>query len=273
MAISAKEQAQANEDFAVKMKLERTFRPEVKNIFGRMVRSYAATVARTGRAPLASVFRAEWEGAIRKQFDRSQRKFTGTVLSMNVKSLDNLAIKQEEEGDESVFPFALLAWADLNAPKDADQISGTNQRNYDDSLAQARTILQEDGEAFGNRDLSLTASAILKRKMNGRVGAITSFETQSSAESTKLIEAEIASGFEPSVLAPTGFLFVTAVKVWVTIGDKLVRDIHQAVNGQIRKITEAFVVNGQQLMNPGDTSRGASADNVVNCRCSAIYRI
>lgn len=272
MATAEQETARANQDFAVKMKLERTFRPEVRSIFNRMLKSFAAIVARTGLAPSATTFRPEWEGAIRKQFDRTQKTFTGTVIELNGKSLDKIAIKQEEE-DESVFPFALLAWADKNAPKDADQITRTNQKNYDDSLSQARTILQQEEEAFGNRDLALAASAILKRKLNGRTEAITSFETQSSAEATKLIEAEVVSGIGPSVLGPPGFILVTTLKVWRTIGDKLVRDIHKAVNGQIKKITEPFIVNGQQLMNPGDTSRGATAENVINCRCSAIYRI
>lgn len=272
MATAKEETARANQDFAVKMKLERTFRPEVRSIFGRMLKSFAATVARTGSPPSATVFRPEWEGAIRKQFDRTQKKFTGTVIELNGKSLDILSIKQDEEEGESVFPFALLAWSDKNAPKDADQITATNQKNYDDSVSQARTILQQE-EEFGNRDLALAASAILRRKLNGRTESIVSFETQSSAESTKLIEAEVAAGIEPSVLAPPGFVLITALKVWRTVGDNKVRDIHKIVNGQIRKITVPFDVNGQQLMNPGDTSLGATADNVVNCRCSAIYRI
>src|SRR5690606_17616229 len=38
----------------------------------------------------------------------------------------------------------------------------------------------------------------------------------------------------------------------------------------IRKVDleEAFEVSGEQLMFPGDSSLGASAGNLINCRCS-----
>jgi hypothetical protein len=35
---------------------------------------------------------------------------------------------------------------------------------------------------------------------------------------------------------------------------------------------EPFVVDGEQLMFPGDTSMGATARNIVNCRCTCIFR-
>lgn len=241
-----------------------------------MIKAFAVSVSRTGTAPRAEGYRSEWEGAIRKHFFRTQGAFLGTVSSLNGKSLDKIARKQEDEDEENALLFGLLAWVDKNAPEDAGQITATNQKNFDRSVDEARAILQLEEEPFGNRDLALTASAILKRKFNGRVEAITSFETQSSAEATKLTEAEVSAGLEPSVLAPSGFLIVKATKVWRTIGDKLVRTTpfnHVSADHQEKKITEPFEVSGQLLMNPADTSLGASAGNVINCRCSAIYRI
>lgn len=276
MATAKEETAQVNRDLNTKLKLERTFRPEVRSIFGRMVKAFAVSVARTGTSPQAETYRSEWEGAVRKHFVRTQGAFLGTVSSLNGKSLDKILIKQDEEDDEDALLFGLLTWANMNAPKDADHITATNQKNFDRSIDEARAILQQEEEPFGNRDLALTAAAILKRKFNGRVESITSFETQSSAEATKLTEAEVSAGLEPSVLAPSGFVIVTATKVWRTIGDKLVRVTpfnHMAADRQVKKITQPFEVSGQLLMNPADTSLGASAGNVINCRCSAIYRI
>lgn len=66
-------------------------------------------------------------------------------------------------------------------------------------------------------------------------------------------------------------------KIWVSSHDDRVRpginsedspfDHHEV---DIRKVDleEAFEVSGEQLMFPGDTSLGASAGNVCNCRCS-----
>jgi len=42
-------------------------------------------------------------------------------------------------------------------------------------------------------------------------------------------------------------------------------------NGEI-DIDEAFIVSGEKMMYPGDVSLGASAGNIINCRCTEGYR-
>lgn len=274
--MTTKADRQVDQDFNNKLRLELTFRPEIKSIFSRMMKSYSAVVARTGAVPDASFFRGEWKGALRKQYDRVQKMFSGTVREFQGKFLPNWSFKQEEDDDQDpvLFAFALQKWSDEHSVQSAEKITKTNQKNYTESLVMARQELNEAGEPFGNRDLALGAVAILRRKFGGRIEAITSFETQSSAESTKLIEAEITAGVEPSIIRPeTAFPLVSAKKRWRTVGDNRVRDIHKEVNFQERLITRPFDVNGERLMHPGDTSLGASAGNVINCRCSAIYDI
>jgi uncharacterized protein with gpF-like domain len=60
-------------------------------------------------------------------------------------------------------------------------------------------------------------------------------------------------------------------KKWVTVGDDKVRPAHRVANGQIKPINQPFIVAGEKLMFPGDTSLGASIKNVANCRCNARY--
>lgn len=60
-------------------------------------------------------------------------------------------------------------------------------------------------------------------------------------------------------------------KTWRTIIDGRERDAHHEVNGTTIPITEPFEVGGELLMYPLDDSLGASADNIANCRCCAIY--
>ena len=61
------------------------------------------------------------------------------------------------------------------------------------------------------------------------------------------------------------------MKTWRTIIDGRERDAHHEVNGTTIPITEPFEVGGELLMYPLDDSLGASADNIANCRCCAIY--
>jgi hypothetical protein len=62
-----------------------------------------------------------------------------------------------------------------------------------------------------------------------------------------------------------------AKKDWSDDGGPNVRDGHHT--GQVASVSidEPFIVNGQQLMYPSDTSRGATVENIINCHCSATY--
>ncbi len=76
-----------------------------------------------------------------------------------------------------------------------------------------------------------------------------------------------------------GLLPSSAVKKeWDDTGDGRVRLSHRALASKYGKgngigIDEPFVTpSGARLMFPGDTTLGASADDVVNCRCRTRYR-
>lgn len=60
-------------------------------------------------------------------------------------------------------------------------------------------------------------------------------------------------------------------KKWIDIGDKRERKTHLEVGGTILPIDEPFSVGDSLLQFPKDTSLGASADEIVNCRCSIQY--
>lgn len=61
------------------------------------------------------------------------------------------------------------------------------------------------------------------------------------------------------------------LKTWNTIIDGHEREWHEEVDGLTVPIDEPFEVNGDLLMQPLDTSLGAGADNIANCRCWATY--
>lgn len=57
-------------------------------------------------------------------------------------------------------------------------------------------------------------------------------------------------------------------KEWITATDGREREWHNDADGQVVDMDAAFVVKGERLDFPGDTSHGASAENVINCRCA-----
>lgn len=60
-------------------------------------------------------------------------------------------------------------------------------------------------------------------------------------------------------------------KTWVDIQDNKERKTHKEVGGKKIPITEAFAVGNSLLMYPKDNSFGASASEIVNCRCTVKY--
>ena len=62
-----------------------------------------------------------------------------------------------------------------------------------------------------------------------------------------------------------------SMKKWVTIMDGREREWHGEADGMLVPIDQPFEVGGELLMYPLDTSLGATADNIANCRCVAEY--
>ena len=60
------------------------------------------------------------------------------------------------------------------------------------------------------------------------------------------------------------------MKEWVATSDDRTRDEHNEADGQQVPIDEPFNVGGEEMMYPGDISLGASAWNVINCRCTIV---
>lgn len=63
-------------------------------------------------------------------------------------------------------------------------------------------------------------------------------------------------------------------KGWSATMDSRTRDAHSRMNGVTVGFDEPFVLpSGSRLMHPGDTSLGAHGEDVIACRCMAIFKI
>lgn len=60
-------------------------------------------------------------------------------------------------------------------------------------------------------------------------------------------------------------------KYWQDSNDDRVRHSHKEAHNQVKEFYEPFYVGGEYLMYPRDSEMGASAKNVIQCRCT--YRL
>ena len=62
-------------------------------------------------------------------------------------------------------------------------------------------------------------------------------------------------------------------KTWNTLGDGFVRESHADADGQTVEQDQDFEEGGSYLGWPGDISKGAPAEEVVNCRCFLTWEV
>lgn len=262
----------AAEDLNAKLRLEARLRPRVDAIHRDLVRRVIRSLGNAGVLPdVAAIEWAALEPELFAHYVEVADVFDGRVdreLPADVKADD------EEKANVAA---ALLALAESRAPEQAAVISENTRRDAQIAATEAESERLRQaavGEPFGQRDVALVAGAVLGRRLRGRTGGIVTLETQAMAEAAKLAEVEVLMGVRPSEPGQPGAVPKSrTTKTWVSQGDSRVRDAHLGADGQERPLETPFDVGGQRLRHPGDTSLGATIDNVINCRCSSIEDI
>lgn len=65
---------------------------------------------------------------------------------------------------------------------------------------------------------------------------------------------------------------IEMMKQWIPTKDKRTRDIHRGMSSHSAiPINQHFIVGGEKMMRPGDPN--GSARNVINCRCTCVYKV
>lgn len=93
------------------------------------------------------------------------------------------------------------------------------------------------------------------------VATLNQSETVAQTATTAAFESSQLEAFEQADVD---------TKMWLTQRDGNSRAHHADADGQEVAIDEAFTVDGENLMHPGDGENGASAGNIIRCRCSMI---
>lgn len=110
-------------------------------------------------------------------------------------------------------------------------------------------------QSYSNRLLKYRGDLI------GRIETLTALNAASHEAARQLVESGKVTAAQVR-------------RVWRSASDARVRHTHRALNAESVGLDEAFVSpSGARLRFPGDTSLGAPASEIVNCRCVVENRI
>ena len=131
-------------------------------------------------------------------------------------------------------------------------------RRFDASVQR----MLDDDEPLGAERISRMVAQYRNRYLQYRAEVIARTETLRVANQAQV---EALTQVLEQVELPAG----AVLRTWRATQDARTRDTHAAMDGQeVRGLTEAFESpSGARLMFPGDTSLGADASEVIQCRC------
>lgn len=152
------------------------------------------------------------------------------------------------ETKDEAFEIAATEFARRWSAKKVTEIADTTRERLN------RAVRRGIEENLSNRELAREL-----RRFVGTSRAVTIARTEShAAAQAGQLDVATASG-------------VVKKKVWVSAEDDRTRPGHAEADGQEVDIDEPFIVDGEELMFPGDPS--GSAGNVINCRCAVVYKV
>ena len=159
------------------------------------------------------------------------------------------------KADEDPWMRLLLDWFSKQSGAKVTQIQGTTL----DLLC--RQLAEGMGAGESVEDISRRIATLYDRNIASRSTLIARTEVIGASNAASYMGAK-----------STG---LTLRKQWLSSRDSRTRHDHGpggGADGQEVGMDEPFIVGGEQLMWPGDTSLGASGKQTVACRCTITYR-
>jgi hypothetical protein len=262
------------EDLAKKIKLEAKFKKELRQLFRKISTSAQILYAASGQTLDVSVYKDDFKSLLKNHYQRVFKQFQNPLMTDLNEVLKAATPTQQDQLDELNDQYA-----EDHSNQQAVIITNTTQKKLAAAITAAIVAAnqniadqQDSAEvpANINRDrVAADAAVTFNADSDVRTDTIAMTETQNSAETGKKNAVAVAIGVAAFGMATSG----TTTKIWNTILDGKQRDAHDEANAQEQPYDQPFLVGGEQLNYPGDTSLGASAGNIINCRCSVQYKI
>lgn len=293
---------QAAKELALKMRLEPPMVTKLEKLFNRIARDLEVTLEGTGGMIRADKYERDFALILDQQYKLVQPAFAGEITDYLTENAETIEDEQDEESITALLVIAgvlgvtlakLITAMKLSIQEDlkafrinqtrliSPELTKTTQKHLFEAVSSAEKQVSDEAldateqlpRDKRNKRIAKLAKDNFKRKSNPRPKLIAITETQKTAEATKDIERQNFYLIRNGSAAALAEIEKGAIdEYWVTMGDDAVRPWHLKADYQ-KKENGFFIVKGQRLLYPGDNAHGASLDNILGCRCSAVTTI
>jgi hypothetical protein len=290
LKLSADEKQKLSDSYdAMKLKFEVKLERGLKKLFNQIADDLLILYSATNEILNFDDYLIELEVLLRKSY-RETSKFFSEHYEREMQ-------KQQDEGDNSaVLAFIILLRKDISkqifvdidkgikkiVPLHAKEILKTTRKVVVSEIDKTAEIIKLSGGEISSEIVIDSADKGIRERNVARAGTISETEVGSatglgsnvedltlgeSIEDAKKNDA-ILRTFDNEELFE--FEAITLTKTWMAILDRVTREAHLDAHGQEVDVFKPFTVGGQLMMQPLDSSLGASLGNIINCRCNSI---
>jgi hypothetical protein len=252
----------ARKDLRLKLALEFQLIRVLNQIFREASLELERYYAVHGIVPRLVEFSDDLKTALLDHYDNVADKF-------NTRIVDEIGIPDNHERILSELDNKIALYNDANADQSVRSITATTQKNMQAAIDKVQKQAAEEDKRLNREETAKQARLGFDQRSVGHKNTIATTETQGAAEHAKQSEIEMLDRHD-AIIAGVSIRDATKQKVWIAILDNVTRDAHAIADGQTVAFNEPYTVMGEQLMYPRDTSLGASADNIINCRCDSV---
>lgn len=268
--------AQSQDD--MDMAFEKSMQRKLNSLVNTVVNDFAILYATTGTIVNTDNYKNEIEAIFRQTYRKVNAEFSmvfeNDLIEEQAKAKTESRKKELStviglrNKTEPIILASLIAWSHTQAPAQSGFVVDTwnkiINKNVNDTTAQ--NILDE--KPTDNATIAKATKAPLKDELKTHNEVVSMQEVQTATENAKHTEVVELN----KSIIDEGSIQKRIEKTWITMGDLNVRDTHARANNQRRELNDPFLVGGEFLRYPKDTSLGASLGNVINCRCKSIYQ-
>jgi len=255
------------QDLAIRLRHENRLRGWANKFARTLARRVGSDAARGLRTDVERTAHELLRSELRAHYDRVMGEF---ATQQSDALPDDLKPGDLERG-------LIRAHLEKFATDRADEVTGLHLATAAGFVDYAHRVASEAQAADGGITMDergvLVQTAFFRRE-RALILQLCATETTWAGETAKAVEIAVLlnqDGMERKQDDPVAF------KTWRSVGDSRVRAApesrfdHLRADGQRVRTDQPFMVSGELLRWPGDTSLGASTGNIIRCRCGAIY--